>query len=320
MEAPPRKLRSFPVIDSHTAGEPTRVILPIDLDLGTGDLASRLSVFREQHDGLRSGIVCEPRGSEVVVAALLCEPLDPANATGVIFFNDVGYLGMCGHGTIGVVTTLAHLGRIDPGRHGIETPVGTVQTELHPDGTVSVANVPSYRYRHSVSVDVPGYGAVTGDIAWGGNWFYLTSARNYALITANRAQLIAYTTAIRSALTASHITGDGGAPIDHIELFAAPTDPANSSRNFVLCPGASFDRSPCGTGTSAKMACEFAAGRLQPGQLWRQEGILGTVFTGSIVPLSTDRVLPTITGRAWITAESTLIFNPTDPFSEGISF
>jgi 4-hydroxyproline epimerase len=298
------------------------VLISAGLDLGSGDLASRLAVFRQRYDGVRAGVVTEPRGSEVVVGALLCEPVDPANAAGVIFFNDVGYLGMCGHGTIGVVTTLAHLGRVGPGRHGIETPVGTVQTELHADGAVSVENVPSYRYRREVAVEVPGQGRITGDIAWGGNWFFLTRSNGLALEPSNRGELLATTTAIRSALTAAGITGEGGAPIDHIELFAAPIDPGNSSRNFVLCPGASFDRSPCGTGTSAKMACEYAAGRLTPGQLWRQEGILGTVFTGSIatIPDSTNRVLPTISGRAWITAESTLIFDPTDPFREGIIF
>ncbi len=315
-------LHSLQAIDSHTAGEPTRVILWAGLELGSGDLASRLNLFRQRYDGVRSGAVTEPRGSEVVVGALLCDPVDPANAAGVIFFNDVGYLGMCGHGTIGVVTTLAHLGRIAPGCHGIETPVGTVQTQLHMDGTVTVENVPSFRYRHAVAVDVPGYGQVVGDIAWGGNWFYLAPADGHSLDLANRTHLIAYTTAIRSALASAGITGEGGASIDHIELFGEPEDSANSSRNFVLCPGASFDRSPCGTGTSAKMACEFAAGHLRPGQLWRQEGILGTVFTGSIatIPGSEERVLPTITGRAWITAESTLFFDATDPFREGIAF
>jgi 4-hydroxyproline epimerase len=322
MAAPQSDLNRLQVIDSHTAGEPTRVLLWPGLELGSGDLASRLIHFRQRYDGIRSGVVAEPRGSEVVVAALLCEPVNPANAAGVIFFNDVGYLGMCGHGTIGVVTTLAHMGRIAPGSHGIETPVGTVRIQLHEDGSVAVENVPSFRYRHAVAVDVPGHGQVVGDIAWGGNWFYLAPAGGHSLDLANRANLVAYTTAIRSALASAGITGEGGAYIDHIELFGEPQDSAHSSRNFVLCPGASFDRSPCGTGTSAKMACEFAAGHLQRGQLWRQEGILGTVFTGSIatIPGSEDRVLPTITGRAWITAESTLFFDATDPFREGIAF
>jgi 4-hydroxyproline epimerase len=315
-------LHRLQAIDSHTAGEPTRVVLWAGLDLGGGDLASRLDHFRQRYDGIRSGVVAEPRGSEVVVGALLCEPLHPTNAAGVIFFNDVGYLGMCGHGTIGVITTLAHLGRIAPGSHGIETPVGTVQTQLHEDGFVTVENVPSYRYRQGVPVDVPGYGQIVGDIAWGGNWFYLASAGSHSLDATNRAHLVAYTTAIRTALAAAGITGENGAFIDHIELFGEPHDSVNSSRNFVLCPGASFDRSPCGTGTSAKMACEFAAGKLQPGQIWRQEGILGTVFTGSVatLPDEPERVLPSITGRAWITAESTLYFDATDPFREGIAF
>ena len=307
------------VIDSHTAGEPTRVVIAGGPELGIGDLQSRLALLRTAHDGFRKGVVFEPRGSEVVVGALLCEPVNPASAAGVIFFNDVGYLGMCGHGTIGLVTTLAHLGRIAPGKHSIETPVGTVQTELHSDGTVSVRNVPSYRYRQNVSVEVPGYGQFVGDIAWGGNWFFLVAEHSYDLRLAERTALIAVTTALRAALAENGITGEGGAVIDHIELFSAAENQGNSSRNFVLCPGASFDRSPCGTGTSAKMACLHADGKLDEGDSWRQEGILGTVFVGSVTAEG-DSVLPTISGRAWVTAESTLLFDATDPFREGIPF
>lgn len=307
------------VVDSHTAGEPTRVVIAGGPELGSGDLKERLRRLREDHDWLRKSVVLEPRGSEVVVGALLCPPVDSANAAGVIFFNDVGYLGMCGHGTIGLVTTLAHLGRIQPGLHSIETPVGVVHTELHADGSVSVQNIPSYRYREAVAVEVPGIGPFSGDIAWSGNWFYLVAEHGYKLQIESRVQLVAVTAAIRSALVAHGITGAKGALIDHVELFSPPVDPANSSRNFVLCPGASFDRSPCGTGTSAKMACMYAGGKLQPGDNWRQEGILGTVFVGSIaVTEQSEVVIPTITGRAWITSESTLLFDPTDPFREGI--
>jgi 4-hydroxyproline epimerase len=209
----------------------------------------------------------------------------------------------------------------------METPVGAVRTELHGDGSVSVRNVPSYRHREAVAVDVPGYGRFVGDIAWGGNWFFLISQHPYDLVLSNRAELLAATTAIRAALADTGITGADGAWIDHVELFSAPADPSNSSRNFVLCPGGSFDRSPCGTGTSAKMACLHADGKLQPGQSWRQEGILGTVFIGSVETVihgdaSPDLkpIIPTFTGRAWITAESTLLFDPTDPFQEGIAF
>ena len=306
-------------IDSHTEGEPTRVIVEGGPDLGGGNLAERLEIFREQFDSFRCATVCEPRGSEVVVGALLCAPQDPAAAAGVIFFNDVGYLGMCGHGTIGVVRTLAYLGRIQPGKHLIETPVGTVHAELHADGRVSVQNVPSYRYRAAVPVDVPGIGTLHGDIAWGGNWFFLISDHPFHLVPANRDQLVAATKAIRTALQQQGISGKEGGYIDHIELFAPASCATNSSRNFVLCPGASFDRSPCGTGTSAKMACLFADGKLAPNELWQQEGILGTHFTGSILP-NGDSVIPTITGRAWITADTTLLFDPADPFAQGIAF
>jgi 4-hydroxyproline epimerase len=307
------------VIDSHTAGEPTRVVIAGGPPLGNGSLQSRLEVFRSQYDCFRTAVLCEPRGSAVLVGALLCTPHDPTAAAGVIFFNDVGYLGMCGHGSIGFIATLAHLGRVAPGTHRIETPVGTIAATLHSDGMVSIANVPSYRYRSKVEVNVPEYGTMHGDIAWGGNWFFLVADHNQFLRVDNRAALLKVTHAVRHALKASGIRGEGGAIIDHIEFTASAEDPANSGRNFVLCPGAAFDRSPCGTGTSAKMACLYADGKLQPGQTWRQEGILGTVFEGS-VSVADDALIPTIKGAAYITAETTLTFDDRDPFRGGILF
>jgi 4-hydroxyproline epimerase len=308
------------VIDSHTEGEPTRVVIAGGPDLGTGPIAARLQRFRANFDHFRSGIVCEPRGSEVIVGALLLDPVEPDSSAAVIFFNDVGFLGMCGHGTIGVIRTLAHLGRIGPGMHKIETPVGTVNAALHEDGSVTVDNVPSYRYRSAVSVEVPGYGRFCGDIAWGGNWFFLVSDPPAELILANRNELVAAAAAIRAALHANRITGSDAAYIDHIEFFSAPLDADNSSRNFVLCPGASFDRSPCGTGTSAKMACLYDDGKLAPGDIWRQEGILGTVFQGSVREGSDGQVNPSIRGRAWIMGESKLFFENSDPFAHGFRF
>lgn len=308
------------VVDSHTEGEPTRVVVAGGPELGEGSLRERLDLFRAQFDGFRSGVVCEPRGSEVVVGVLLLPPVDPSSTAAVIFFNDVGYLGMCGHGTIGVVRTLAHLRRIRPGLHAIETPVGTVTACLHDDGSVTVANVPSYRYRAAVPVSVPGLGDFVGDIAWGGNWFYLIGDHGFELLPGNRAQLVAAAAAIRNELRARGITGEGGDEIDHIEFFSGPKDAANSARNFVLCPGASFDRSPCGTGTSAKMACLFADGKLLDRQIWRQEGILGTVFEGQVLERADGRVDPQIRGRAWITGESKLLFSSGDPFRQGIAW
>jgi 4-hydroxyproline epimerase len=253
----------------------------------------------------------------VLVGAYLLPPDDPSCAAAVIFFNNTGYLGMCGHGAIGIAATLAHLGRIAPGNHRIQTPVGVVPIHLETPNRATIHNVPAYRHLAAVAVQVPGHGPVTGDVAWGGNWFFLVGDHPFPLDKAAVDDLTAFTWSIRQALTSAGITGANGAEIDHIELFTTPHNPANHSRNFVLCPGKAYDRSPCGTGTSAKMACLFAGGKLQPGQVWRQEGILGTVFEGSI-RIVDGQILPSITGAAWVTAEATLLFDPTDPFHLGI--
>jgi 4-hydroxyproline epimerase len=314
-------MQAIRVIDSHTAGEPTRVVISGGPNLGRGSAAERLRRLAAEYDNFRSTVVNEPRGSDVMVGALLLKPSVPDCATGVIFFNNVGYLGMCGHGTIGVVATLAHLNRIQPGEHHIETPVGVVRATLHEDRCVTVENVASYRYRKDVVVDVPGYGAVTGEIAWGGNWFFLVDNAPVDLVLANRDILTEYTWAIRCALRDQAITGAGGEEIDHVELFMSASQPGLHSRNFVLCPGKAYDRSPCGTGTSAKLACLAADGILAPGQPWRQEGILGTCFEGSyrLRNGSAGEVIPSITGSAFITSESKLILETGDPFPAGIS-
>lgn len=299
------------VIDSHTGGEPTRVVIAGGPSLG-GSIAEKVKTFAAEHDRFRSAVVNEPRGSDVLVGALLCEPEDPANCCGVIFFNNVGVLGMCGHGTIGLIATLAHLGRIGPGMHRIETCAGVVGATLYEDGTVSLRNVPSWRRAQSVTVEVPGHGAVTGDVAWGGNWFFLVSGLQPAIGLSEVDALTEFTWRVRQAVNA------GGFPeVDHVEIFGAPGDPANHSRNFVLCPGRAYDRSPCGTGTSAKLACLYADGKIGPGDVWRQESVLGSVFTGSVEPAG-EGVIPTITGQAWITGENTLLLNAADPFIHGI--
>ena len=304
-------------VDSHTGGEPTRVVTAGFPDLGRGSVAERLQRFRAGHDSWRRGVVLEPRGSDTVVGALLVEPADPRACTGVIFFNNVGYLGMCGHGTIGVVRTLQHLGRITAGRHLLETPVGMVGVELLDDDRVAVENVESYRLAADMVLEVPGYGRVRGDIAWGGNWFFITHDTPCPLLLSNRHELTAYTEAVRTELARSGLTGAAGAEIDHIEINAPALQDGADARNFVMCPGMAYDRSPCGTGTSAKLACLAAEGRLAPGQSWHQEGILGSVFEASYRPGKVG-VLPRITGRAWVTARGQLLLDETDPLAWGI--
>lgn len=311
-------IKKIQVIDSHTGGEPTRIIVAGGPDLAGGTLKERRSRFREEFDEIRSAVVNEPRGSDVVVGAVLCEPADPSCLTGVLFFNNVGYLNMCVHGTIGLIVTLAHLGRIPPGRHRIETVVGVVTATLHNDGRVTVSNVPSYRSAKDVPLDVEGVGKVSGDVAWGGNWFFLVNEHAEKIALDNVERLTDVAWKIRQALNREGVTGDDGGEIDHIELFS-PTDlPGADSRNFVLCPGKAYDRSPCGTGTSAKLACLAADGKLAEGQTWRQASIVGSLFEGAITPLDGGRVIPHITGSAFVNAEATLLLDPSDPFCMGI--
>ena len=313
-----RTLRKISILDSHTEGEPTRLVIAGGPDLGAGPLAERLELLRTGHDDLRTAVVNEPRGSDVIVGALLCEPVDPDCAAGVIFFNNVGYLGMCGHGTIGLITSLAYMGRISAGVHRVETPVGIVSATLHDSGKVTVENVPSYRTLRGVSVDVPGHGKITGDVAWGGNWFYLVEDHGKDLSILHVDDLTQFSWDIRTALVSAGITGLDGAEIDHIELFSHPNEGTADSTNFVLCPGKTYDRSPCGTGTSAKLACLYADGKLAPGETWKQQGILGGSFEGSF-EVEGETIIPSITGSAYVMAEGALILDPHDPFRLGIA-
>jgi 4-hydroxyproline epimerase len=309
-------MKQIKVIDSHTGGEPTRLVIDGFPDLGKGSMAERRALLAQRHDDWRAAAVLEPRGSDVVVGALLCKPVDPASAAGVIFFNNTGYLGMCGHGTIGLVASLAYMGLIRPGAHRIETPVGNVTATLHGDGSVSVRNVPAWRHLHQVAVDVPGYGMVRGDVAWGGNWFFLASEHGQRVASDRLEVLTAYSVSLREALAAQGVTGAGGAEIDHIELFA-DDDGGADSRNFVLCPGKAYDRSPCGTGTSAKIACLAADGKLAPGEVWHQASIIGSRFEASYA-VEDGQVIPTLRGRAHMSAEATLLIEDGDPFAWGI--
>lgn len=309
-------MKTVHIIDSHTGGEPTRLVIDGFPDLGMGSMAERRTLLSERYDVWRKTVILEPRGSDVMVGALLCKPVDPHNTAGVIFFNNAGYLGMCGHGTIGLIASLAYLGKIKPGVHGIETPVGTVQTTLHEDGSVSVRNVPAYRLQQGLKIDVPEYGVIEGDVAWGGNWFFLVKHHHERVTSDNLDTLTAFCWAIRQALETAGIRGDNGGVIDHIELFV--DDAHADSKNFVLCPGKAYDRSPCGTGTSAKVACLAADGLLAPGQIWRQASIIGSVFEASYQQ-DNQHIIPTIRGRAHMSADTHLLIDESDPFAWGIT-
>jgi len=350
-------IKRIPFLDSHTGGEPTRLITSLPFDLGTGSVADKLSTLKTHHDDLRRTVLNEPRGSDVLVGAYLVPPADPTCQFGVIYFNNVGYLGMCGHGTIGLIASLAYLGKVQPGVIRVETPVGVVDATLHPlpsslrgatlsegegkrrsnlqtseqeiasgenhehprnDGyypnKVSVKNIPSYRHLTHIPVTVDGK-TIHGDVAWGGNWFFLTHDHGLDIHMQNLAALTDFSWRVREQLTANKITGANGAEIDHIELFTSTSDA--DSKSFVLCPGKAYDRSPCGTGTSAKLACLYADGILQVGQTWKQQSVVGSIFEGS-VQLEGENIIPTITGEAWVMAEGTLLVDERDPFGVGI--
>jgi 4-hydroxyproline epimerase len=307
------------VIDSHTEGEPTRLIIDGGPSLGRGSLAERRRRLADEFDHVRRFSINEPRGYDALVGALLCEPEDPSCAAGLIFFNNVGYLGMCGHATIGAAVTLAHLGRIAPGSHRFETPVGIVLVELTGKNYATIENVESYRHLKAVSIEVEGLGIVTGDVAWGGNWFFLTDAIVCPLLVGNIPTLTQTARSILHAIKARGVTGTGGAAIDHLEFFGPPQSPDGDSRNFVLCPGGAYDRSPCGTGTSAKLASLAANEELRPGDRWVQESIIGSRFHASYRAGKCGGVIPRIGGRAFVCSDSNLFRDPADPFGYGIN-
>jgi 4-hydroxyproline epimerase len=303
------------VIDSHTGGEPTRLVLEGGPDLGDGPIAERVQRFRERFDDYRCAIVNEPRGSDPLVGALLLKPYRADCEFGVIYFNNVGYLGMCGHGTIGLIASLKFAGRLHPGAVKLDTPVGAVDVELKPDGRISVANVVSYRSERQVIVNVPGIGAVAGDIAWGGNWFFLISHHDRTLDLEHVESLTDYSWRVREALNAQ-----GHPLVDHVELFGPSVLPGAQSRNFVLCPGKAYDRSPCGTGTSAKLSCLAADGKLLEGDVWVQESLIGSTFEATYRwhDRSKGEIVPVITGTAYVTGENLLHLDAEDPFRWGI--
>ena len=311
----PADWQSIRVIDSHTGGEPTRLVIEGGPDLGGGPLAERVERFRAHFDAYRAAVVTEPRGSDALVGAWLCPPHRADCQFGVIFFNNVGFLGMCGHGTIGLVASLAHLGQCAPGSFRVDTPAGAVDVTLHPDGCVAVANVASFRKARQVAVQVPGVGVATGDVAWGGNWFFLIENHGLQLKLANLEALTRYAAQVRAA-----VNNQGYPEVDHIELFAPSPSGRADSCNFVLCPGNAYDRSPCGTGTSAKLACLAADGKLAAGRPWIQESLIGSLFIARYSWLDQGRgeVAPTVEGTAHVTAESVLHLDPTDPFRWGV--
>jgi 4-hydroxyproline epimerase len=306
------------IVDSHTEGEPTRTIFDAGLDLGSGSLAEKAEVFEKNYRDFCGSVLKEPRGNDAYVGALVVDSEESDCAAGVIFFNTVQNLGMCGHGTIGLSATMAHMGLIKPGHHKFETPVGKVAINLKTPNRVSVTNIESYRLLKNVLIEIPSYGPLTGDVAWGGNWFFLVKESPIDIKLENLRELTDLSLQIRKALEIKGITGTQGAWIDHIELYGASESTEANSRSFVLVPSGSYDRSPCGTGCSAKMACLAADGAWPAGKIWIQESVIGSTYALVYEQGQNGRVIVTIEGTAFVTAQVTLIFESQDPFRLGI--
>lgn len=306
------------VIDSHTEGEPTRVIVSGGPDLGSGSLAERAKTLATEHKEFYRSVVSEPYGQEAMVGVMLVEPVDPDCVAGVIYFDAAAVIGMCGHGTIGVAATLAHMGKIGVGTHKIETPVGVVEVTLSDANTVTVKNVESHRLHKDVELDIDGVGTVSGDIAYGGNWFFIVDESPTPVIPSNLRNLTETAIKIRHAIQEKQLTGTDGGILDHIVLYGPALTENGHSRNFVLCPDNAYDRSPCGTGSSARLACLAADGRLAPDEEILQESTIGSSYRLRYLPSKEGAVIPIITGQAFVTKEATLIINPNDPLKNGI--
>ena len=305
------------IIDSHTCGEPTRIVISGWPMPAGNSMPRRREYLRQNHDRLRQAVVCEPRGHNAVVGGLLTPPVCDDSVAGIVFFNDVGYLAMCGHGLIGLVETLKFMGKVSGDDVRIDTPAGTVSAKIEEDGRVTLANVPSYLYKEDIVVNIPQLGEIQGDVAYGGNWFFLVNSSVTQLSLSNLDFLMVTAKSIRRAIADAGITGPEGEVVDHIEFYDKATVAGADSKNFVLCPGNAYDRSPCGTGTSAKMACLHARGKLKAGQKWIQESVTGSIFEGWLEERS-DHLIPFIRAGANVISRATLYFDPEDIFCWGI--
>lgn len=324
-------------VDSHTAAEPTRVItggLPM---IRGATMADKRDELKRLHDPIRRSLVLEPRGHDAIILAYLLPPTHDDADLGVVFANDAGYLGMCGHGAIGLATTAVAMGlvaAVEPVTEiTLDTPVGLIKCRVAVEGgrpkSVTITNVPSFLYRQRVVVDVHGFGKVAADIAYGGNWFAFVEADQLGLMVekAHLPVLMQAAIAIREALVRDGVRGvhpDSGEEevIDHVKLFVPLDGEHHGARALTLCPGTAYDRSPCGTGTSAKLAVLHAKGELKTGEQFDSESVLGTRFAARVVAETTvgefPAIVPEITGSAWITSFATFVIDPDDPCRHGI--
>lgn len=329
-----RTTRIFHAVDSHTEGMPTRVITGGVGTIPGATMAERRLWFMEHQDGMRKLLMYEPRGHASMSGAILQPPTRPDADYGVLYIEVSGLLPMCGHGTIGVATVLVETGMvpvIEPTTTvRLDTPAGLVVAEVDvEDGhatRVTIQNVPSFAERLGASVEVPGYGAVPYDLAFGGNFYAVVDLDDLGLPfdRARKDDLLKAGLAVMDAINATdepvHPEREDIRGCHHVYL-QAPGSTAEHSRHAMAIHPGWFDRSPCGTGTSARMAQLHARGELDLQQDFLNESLIGSRFVGRLVERTEvagrPAVVPQVTGRAWLTGTAQYFLDPTDPFPEG---
>ncbi|MFW6692287.1 proline racemase family protein [Streptomyces sp. MAR4 CNX-425] len=332
-----RASRYFTAVDSHTEGMPTRVVTGGVGVVPGATMAERRAYFAEHLDDVRRLLVNEPRGHAAMSGAILQPPTRPDADYGVLYIEVSGLLPMCGHGTIGVATVLVETGMVpvtEPvTRVRLDTPAGPVTAEVAVSGgraeSVTFRNVPSFALELDAAVEVPGLGRVTYDMAYGGNFYAILPADSLGIpfAKAEKQRMLDVGLAIMAAVNEQrrpvHPADPGIAGCKHVQLTAPPAGGGADARNAMVIHPGWFDRSPCGTGTSARMAQLYARGELALGADFVNESLLGTLFTGRLEEETAvggvRAQIPAVTGRAWITGMGQYLLDPEDPFPAGFT-
>ena len=327
--------KTFFCIDAHTCGNPVRVVAGGGPFLKGKNMAEKRIDFLENHDWIRKGLMFEPRGHDIMSGSILYEPSDPQNDVGILFIETSGCLPMCGHGTIGTVTVMIEKELISPqtpGKLRIEVPVGLIEIEYKTENkkvkSVKLVNIPSYLDRENIKVEVPGLGEILLDVAYGGNFYgIIDPQKNYpGLDEFGVKEILRFSPIIRELVnknyTFEHPLDKRINGLSHIMWTGKTINPSSTGRNAVFYGDKAIDRSPCGTGTSARMAQWAAKGKLKMGEKFIHESIIGSTFIGKIEGYShlsnKQAIIPSIEGWAKITGNNTIIIDDEDdPYAFG---
>lgn len=327
--------RVFSTIDTHTGGEPTRTIIGGLPYIPGKTIVEKMHYLKENMDWVRTSLMFEPRGHSVMSGVILTEPTTPEADIGVIFIETGGYLPMCGHDTIGVSTALVEAGIVkaeEPFTYiSLDTPAGLTRVKVHVENgkakSVTFRNIPSFVFAEDVEVTVPGFGRIKMDVAYGGNVYAILPAEAVGLkiLPENASEIIQKGKLVRDAVNKQVNIQHPEKPFinecTHVQFYGEPTNPGANLKNTVFFADSGIDRSPCGTGTSARVATLYAKGELELNQEFLHESIIGSIFVARAVEEAKvgpyKAVIPEVTGSAFVTAMSQFVIDPEDPHKNG---